>query len=301
MKNKGLFFTIFISLMLLLAACGTSDTEQNTQEDTDQNSQQADDNETASTHWNEIEEAGEIVVGTSGTLYPASFYPEESEELTGYDIEIIKEVANRLGLEIKYETMAVDGMLASLNNGRVDLVINDMEITEERKKQFSFSDPYKYSYTTMIVRAEDHSGIETLEDLDGKKAGGGATTVFSQIAEHYGAEVVTYGNATNDTYLRDVDNGRTDTVINDYYLQSLALKAFPEFDIVLHPDLKFHPTEQAIVMPLESNVLNEKINETLAEMREDGTLTELSEQFFGGKDASKQPEEDIVEIEGLDL
>ncbi|MRH44620.1 transporter substrate-binding domain-containing protein [Aquibacillus halophilus] len=279
MKNKGFLLAVLIGLIFVLVACGE---------------------DASSEQWDEIQEAGEIVVGTSGTLYPASFYPEGSEELTGYDVEIIREIANRLDLDISFEAMGVDTMLSSLKNGRVDLIINDMEVTDERKEQFSFSDPYKYSYTTMIVREEDHSGIETLEDLEGKKAGGGATTVFSQIAEHYGAEVVTYGNATNDTYLRDVDNGRTDTVINDYYLQSLALKAFTEFDIVLHPDIKFHPTEQAIVMPKGSETLTTKINETLAEMREDGTLTELSEQFFGA-DASQKPEEDIEEIEGLDL
>nr|WP_226035369.1 transporter substrate-binding domain-containing protein [Aquibacillus saliphilus] len=281
MKMKG--FTILFVLILVLAACGSKEED------------------VSSEQWDEIQEANQIVVGTSGTLYPASFYPEGSEELTGYDIEIIREIGNRLDLDISFEAMGVDTMLSSLTNGRVDLIINDMEVTEERKEQFSFSEPYKYSYTTMIVRAEDHSGIESLEDLEGKEAGGGATTVFSQIAEHYGAEIVTYGNATNDTYLRDVDNGRTDTVINDYYLQSLALEAFTEFDIVLHPDLKFHPTEQAIVMPKGSEMLTEKINETLAEMREDGTLTEISKQFFGGKDASKLPEEEIVEIEGLDL
>ncbi|MDL4841828.1 transporter substrate-binding domain-containing protein [Aquibacillus rhizosphaerae] len=291
MKQKGFLLLLFIGL-IVLAACGTGE---------DSQEEQSTDN-VSSQYWDEIKEAGEIVVGTSGTLYPTSFYnDEEKKELTGYDVEIMKEIANRLDLELSFETMGIDTMFASLKNGRVDLIINDIEVTEERKEQFSFSDPYKYSYTTMIVREEDHSGIDSLEDLEGKKAGGGATTVFSQIAEHYGAEVVTYGNATNDTYLRDVDNGRTDTVINDYYLQSLALEAFPEFNIVLHPDLRFHPTEQAIVMPEGSDTLTEKVNEVLNEMREDGTLTELSEQFFGGKDASKQPEEEVVEIEGLEL
>ncbi|WP_407270839.1 transporter substrate-binding domain-containing protein [Radiobacillus sp. PE A8.2] len=279
MKQKGFLLVVALGL-LVLAACS---------------------NEESVSKWEEVQEAGEIVVGTSGTLYPASFYPEDSEELTGYDIEIIREIAARLDLDIKYETMAVDGMLASLESGRVDLLINDMEITESRQEKFNYSDPYKYSYTTIIVREEDLSGIETIEDLEGKKAGGGATTVFSQIAEHFGAEVVPYGNATNDMYLRDVDIGRTDMIINDYYLQSLALMAFTEFDIVLHPDIKIHPTEQAIVLPKDADEFTTKINETLQEMREDGTLTELSKQFFGGKDASVKPEEEIEEIEGLDL
>ncbi|QDP39339.1 transporter substrate-binding domain-containing protein [Radiobacillus deserti] len=289
--KKG-FVWILLAGLFFLAACGASeDGEKSSGENT----------EATDSKWSEIEKAGELVVATSGTLFPASYYPEGSDVLTGYDVEIMNEIGKRLDLDIKYETIGVDGMLAAVNSGRVDMVINDMEVTEERQKKFLFSEPYKYSYSTMIVRAEDLSGIETLEDLKGKKAGGGATTVFSQIAEHFGAEVVTYGNATNDVYLRDVDNGRTDLIINDYYLQSLALQAMPEFDIVLHPDLKFHPTDQAIVMPKEATTLKEKIDGVLQEMREDGTLTKLSKEFFGGKDASKEPEEEITVIEGLDL
>src|SRR5699024_5120881 len=101
---------------------------------------------------------------------------------------------------------------------RIDVAANDIEVTDKRLEQFNFSEPYKYSYTTMVVRKEDNSGIESLEDLAGKKYGGGATTIFGQIAEHYGAEIITYGNAPNEAYLRDVHNGRTDVIINDYYL-----------------------------------------------------------------------------------
>lgn len=281
---------LMLVVVSLITACGG-----------DQGNDQADTNGDQDTLWSAIEEKGEIVVGTSGTLYPASFYPEDAGEITGYDVEVIREVAQRLDLDIKFEELGIDSLFTALNSGRVDLVINDIEVTEERKEKFAFSTPYKYSYTTMIVREENLSGIHTLEDLEGKKAGGGATTVFSDIARHFGAEVVTYGNATNDIYLRDVDNGRTDVIINDYYLQTLALEFFPEFDITIHPDLQFHPTEQAILLPKEATTLEEKVNATLEEMRQDGTLTELSQQFFGGQDASKKPEKEVIEIEGLEL
>ncbi|MBH0231217.1 transporter substrate-binding domain-containing protein [Halobacillus yeomjeoni] len=291
--------TLLVSFMLLLSfvliACGSSESnEENSNGDKQKE-------EASNEKWSEIQEEGEIVVGTSGTLFPASYYPQDSDELTGYDVEVMRKVAEKLGVELKFEEYGVDGLLTAINSGRVDVVINDMEVTEDRKKQFSFSEPYKYSYSTMIVRESDLSGIETLEDLEGKKHGGGATTVFSQIAEHFGAETKTYGNVTNDVYLRDVENGRTDFIINDYYLQSLALKAMPDIEVQLHPDLQFHPTNSAIVMPKDADKLKEEIDAALQELRENGTLTEISKEFFGGKDASKKPEEDVRELEGLDL
>lgn len=288
MKKVSLL-SLFFALVLLLAACGGGSEEVEKETDTD----------AADERWTEIEEAGELVVGTSGTLIAASFY-DENDELTGYDVEVLREVGNRLGLEVSFEIMGVDSMLPAVNSGRIDVAANDMTITEKRKKEFNFSDPYKYSYTTMAVRTADNSGIESLEDLEGKKAGGGATTVYSQIAEHYGAEVVTYGNAPNEAYLSDVNNGRTDLVMNDYYLTKFGVAAFPEFDIHLHPSLKFYPTEQAVIIPKGAEVLTEKINEALQEMHDDGTLSELAIEFYE-EDASKEPEGEIEEIDGIEL
>src|SRR5690625_3497400 len=212
----------------------------------------------------------------------------------------MKEIAKRLDIEVKFDIMGIDSMLPAIKSGRIHAAVNDIEITPNRSKEFNFSEPYKYSYTTMAVRKADNSGIETLEDLKGKKAGGGATTIYSQIAEQFGATVVTYGNAPNEAYLRDVHDAETDVVINDYYLTRFGVAAFPHFDIHLHPTLKFHPTEQGVILPKDEDELTEKINKVLKEMREDGTLTKLAEQFYE-EDASQKPEGEIVEIEGLDL
>ncbi|WP_231735239.1 transporter substrate-binding domain-containing protein [Gracilibacillus massiliensis] len=292
MRNFFVFMS-FIMVMATLFACGTGDSNEN------QSSAEQNEDNLKSEKWDEIQQEGTIVAGTSGTLIGASTY-DEDENLTGYDVEVMREIAKRLDLDVKFEIMGIDSMLPAIESGRIDVAVNDIEVTDKRKKQFAFSESYKYSYTTMVVRKEDNSGIENLEDLEGKRAGGGATTIFSQIAEHFGAEVVTYGNAPNEAYLRDVHNGNTDVIVNDYFLSKFGVGAFPEFDIHLHPDLKFHPTEQAVAMDQDAETLQQQINETLAEMREDGTLTELATQFYQ-EDASKKPEGEIEEIEGLDL
>lgn len=290
MYLKKLVFML-LATVLVLTACGDSE------------KQTTDNSGSDDSKWSEIQESGELVVGTSGTLIASSYYKGEGEsedQLTGYDVEVMREVANRLNLEVSYEIMGIDSMLPAIKSGRIDVAANDIEITSSRKEEFNFSNPYKYSYSTMVVRKGDYSGINSLEDLEGKKAGGGATTVYSEIARHFGAEVKSYGNAPNEAYLRDVHNGRTDVIVNDYYLSKFGVAAFPDFDIMLHPELKFHPTEQAAILPNGSDKLTEEINKVLKEMREDGTLSELAKKFYK-EDASKRPEGDIKEIEGLDL
>lgn len=283
--RKIMFLFVLLITIVLLCACDSSDEASKS----DQKEDKA---------WTALQDSGELVIGTAGTLFPSTYYPEDSDELTGYEVEVARELADRLGLEAHFEIMDFDSMLTALSTNRVDIILAGPR--EESRKKFAFSEPVKYSYSTMVVRTDDHSGIETLDDLKGKKAGGAATTVYSEIAEKYDAEVVTYGNATNDAYLRDVDNGRTDTVINDYYLQRLALTAFPELDIELHPDLKFHPTTDNVVMKQDYDVLMDKVNEAINEMKADGTIAGLSAEFFDGEDVSKEPEEEITEIEGIE-
>lgn len=293
MKMLRLSLALLLSI-ILVSGCADSSNQDGVNTNKDENE---------SNKWEEIKEAGKLVVGTSGTLIAASYYDgdEESEEqLTGYDVEVMREIAKRLDLDISFEIMGIDSMLPAIKSGRIDVAANDIEATNKRKEEFNFSEPYKYSYTTMVVRKEDNSGINSLEDLKGKEYGGGATTIFGQIAEHFGANINTYGNAPNEAYLRDVHNGRTDVVINDYYLSKFGVGAFPEFDIHLHPELKFHPTEQAIVIPKDEEELTDKINQALQKMREDGTLTKLAEKFYE-EDASQKPTDEIEEIEGLDL
>jgi len=276
--TKGLAASLLLAVPL--AACGDASTDQ-----------------AETSRWDEIKEEGTLTVGTAGTLYPASFREEDSDTLTGFDVELMKEIGKRLDLEVQFKEMAFDNMLTSVQNGQVDVAANDISVTEDRKEKFAFSTPYKYTYGTAIVRKSDLSGIESLEDLKGKKAAGEATTVFMDVARQYEAEEVIYDNATNDQYLRDVSTGRTDVILNDYYLQTLALAFFPEFDITIHPDIAYNPQEVAFLMDKENAELQENIDRVLAEMLEDGTVKELSETFYNGADVSVEPDVDATIVE----
>ncbi|TDL31551.1 transporter substrate-binding domain-containing protein [Jeotgalibacillus sp. S-D1] len=264
----------------LLAACGSNSGSNDNEE---------------STAWDDIQEEGVLNVATSGTLYPTSYYDEKTEELTGFEVEVVKEMAKRLDLEVDFEEIGFDGMLTAVNSGQVDIAANDIEITEDRKDKFAFSTPIKYSYGTAIVRKDDLSGIKTFEDLEGKMAAGAATSVYMDIARKYGAVEKIYDNATNEEYLRDVHVGNSDVILNDYYLQTLALEAFPELDITIHPDLKYSPSEAGMVMNKDNKELIENVNGVLDEMLEDGTIAEISAKFFAGADVTQEPDIDFEE------
>ena len=188
--------------------------------------------------------------------------------------------------EIEFKEMGFDEMLSSVQTGQVDIAANDIEITEDRAEEFIFSTPIKYSYGTAVVRKDDLSGISSLEDLEGKKAAGASTSIYMQIAREYGAEEVTYDNATNEVYLRDVSIGRTDVILNDYYLSTFGVAAFPDMNITIHFDIKYAPSQVGLVMNKDNDELAENVNRVIDEMLEDGTITEISEEFFGGADVS---------------
>jgi len=172
--------------------------------------------------WDEIQKKGKIVVATSGTLYPTSYHDTANgkDQLTGYEVEVVKEAFKRLDVKVEFKEMGYDGMLSAINSGQVDAAANDIDITDDRKDKFAFSTHYKYSYGTAIVRKDDLSGIKTLKDLKGKKAAGAATTIYMDVARKYGAKEVIYDNATNEQYLKDVANGRTDVILNDINLRN---------------------------------------------------------------------------------
>lgn len=261
---------------LVLAACGG-----NTVGDSEE------------TAWDAIEEKGKITVATSGTLFPSSYYGDDNV-LTGYEVEIMKAIGEKLDVDVEFMEMGVDGILTSVQSGQADMAANGFDITDARKEDYLFSEPYKYSFGGLVVRASDNSGIESFEDWDGKKAAGGATTTYMGIARSLGAEPVTYDNATNDIFFRDVASGRTDFIPNDYYISNTAVQFFADLGVKMH-DLKYNPSEQAIVLSNNDNSVKEKVDEALAELREEGVLSELSAKFFGGEDVT-EPLENVDEL-----
>lgn len=272
--KRNIFFAASAIAVAMLAGCGNDETQ----------------TEEKKTAWDEIQEQGTLTVATSGTLLATSFHDAETDELTGFEVEVVRELGERLDLDIEFTEIGFDEMLTSVNTGQIDIAANDIEITEDRAEEFIFSTPIKHSYGTAVVRKDDLSGIASLEDLPGKKAAGASTSIYMEIAREYGAEEVTYDNATNEVYLRDVSIGRTDVILNDYYLSTFGVAAFPDLNITIHPDIKYAPSEVGLVMNKDNTELADNVNKALEEMLADGTITEISAEFFGGADVSVKPD-----------
>lgn len=284
LKKLSALFTLGLSLVLVACSGKSADTAKET------------------TQWDKIEQAGVIKVATPGTYWPTSFH-DDKDGLTGYEIELLNEIAKRLGVKAEYQELAFAESFASLDNGSVDLFVNNLDSTPEREEKYNLSVPYKYSVSGMIVRADGSSGIEKadLSDWKGKKAAGEAGTNFMKLAEKLGAELVTYDNVSGDVYLRDVENGRTDFIPNDYYTQALYVEMMKEqFPNLAMGKAKYNPTKQAMVMNKADNSLKQKIDPIIEEMIADGTLKALSEKYYSGADLTK-PEEGADKLPVVDF
>lgn len=226
-----------------------------------------------------------LICATSGTLYPTSFHDPKTNKLTGFDVEIVRAVAKKLNRKVQFTQLNVAGELTAVKTGKADMAANDFGISPARKKQFTLSTPYKHSWNSIVVRKSDNSGIHSWADIKGKKAAGEAGTNYQKLAAQLGAKPVNYDNVANSVYLNDVKNGRTDLIMNDYYLQKLALAAVPNNGLKILPNMYFMTNDDGsgvgILMGKNNPKLVKEVNKALAELKKDGTLKKISEKFYG--------------------
>ncbi|HHW00463.1 MAG TPA: transporter substrate-binding domain-containing protein [Clostridiaceae bacterium] len=189
--------------MFTLAACGaktnksgsqnndtqnnTADTDKNTSENTSDSdsSSESQSSEEANDTLSRVRKAGKIIVGTSADYAPYEFHTiiDGKDTIVGFDIEIAKEIAKDLGVELEIQDMSFDGLLQALNSDKVDFVIAGMTPNEERKKSVDFTDIYYTAQQGVMVRAEDKDKYKTIEDLKGKKVGAQSTTIQEGIVK----------------------------------------------------------------------------------------------------------------------
>nr|WP_302020082.1 amino acid ABC transporter substrate-binding protein [uncultured Acetatifactor sp.] len=223
-----------------------------------------------------ILEAGKIIIGTEGTYSPNSYH-DENGDLVGFDVEVGRKVAEKLGVEVEFFEAEWDSLFSSMDAGRIDTVINEVEYSDERALKYDFSNPYTYIRGALMVKG-DNEEIKSFEDLDGKKAAQNLTSSWGRMAEEYGAELVGV-----DAVAQTVDlllTGRADATLNVETAFSDYLKKNPDADVKV---VAWTEEVSSSLIPVKkgNEDLLKAINEAIDELRESGELAELSEKYFG--------------------
>ena len=235
----------------------------------------------------QIQSKGEIVVAMEGTWAPWTYH-DEDDNLVGYDVEVAQQIAEKLGVKATFVEGEWDGLLAGIDSGRYDIMVNGVDITEERAEKYSFSDPYAYNRTAVIVNSANDE-IQSMEDLDGKSTANTISSTYAEVAEKYGAAVTGVDDLEQTFEL--LLSGRIDATLNAEVTYYDYMKAHPDAEIKI---ACLDPESTKVGIPMkkgdETKTLLEAVNKALGELAEEGTLTELSEKYFG-TDISKEAAE----------
>ena len=226
-----------------------------------------------------INAKGTITVGTEGTYAPFTYH-ETDGTLTGYDVEVTRAIARKLGVTVEFKETQWDAMLAGLKAGRFDLVANQVALTTpERQATFDKSEPYSWSGAMMLVRA-DNDDIKSLEDVKGRKAAQTLSSNYGELATKLQAEIVPIDGMAQGLLL--IRQKRAELTFNDSLALLDYLKKNPDAGLKTAWEA---PADEKLGAGLIANKGNDealaKISAAIVELREDGTLKKLGEQFFG--------------------
>lgn len=263
MKKNNLWIGL-LGLILFLTACGNS--------------------AASSAEETFTGEPGEtFVVGLDDTFVPMGFRNSEGE-LVGLDVDLAKEVAKRLEWDIEFQPIDWAMKETELNSGKIDAIWNGYSMTEERKEKVAFSTPYHKSGQVFVVLAD--SPIETWSDLEGEVvASQQSSSTVDLLMNHESNIVDTFADSTivqypsyNDVF-NDLDSGRSAAIaVSETYARYyMKQKGEDKYRIL---DEGFGAEETAVGVRKEDTVLLEKLNATLAEMEQDGTLEQIKEKWI---------------------
>ena len=258
---------ICLVLIVALVGCGQNNAADN-----------SGDNTTTTNQLEAIKAAGVMKVGIEGTYKPYTYHAENGD-LAGFDVDLARAIAEKLGVEVEFTEAAWDSLLAGVDSGRLDTVINTVSVTEERQQKYDFTDPYLYIPRQVVVRS-DNDTLKSWDDLKGAKVATSKASTTGEIYAEAGAEIVLIEGV--DQAAQTVLSGRADfcnfdpTTLNDY--------------LVEHPDAELKVAfmvpglseDYAIPILKGQTEFYEAVNQAVQELRSEGVLEQLSQQYLRG-------------------
>ncbi len=276
LNRKSYVFFVLMLVALLFVFVGCEAPEEEPEVEAEEPEEEAEPEGDGSLQ--RILDEGVLVVVGSGAYPPFNYYGEEDpDNPIGFDVDTGREIAERLGVDYEYETSDWDGLPDGLRAGRYDAILGSMADTEERREIVSFTQPYYYSGSQLFVRED--SGIEGPGDVEGLDIGVITGETYVDDAIELGAEDVHYTEVP--TVLMELIGGRIDGMITDRLVALTAMEEVRGGDELMMAGELIRPEIICIAFRQEDVELREKVDEILGEMHEDGTMTQISEEWFG--------------------
>ena len=225
-----------------------------------------------------VKQAGVLKVGLEGT-YPPFNYRNSDGQLEGFDVDVAKAVAGKLGVKTQFVPTEWSGIIAGLQAGKFDVIVNQVTITPQRKQVIDFSQPYTFSAAQLIQRANDKREFKSLDEFKGMKLGVTLGTNYDQMARAVpGIEVQTYPGAPEK--LRDLAAGRIEATLDDRLMLPYIIKTS---NLPLRPGAVLNGGKQEMGIPFRKGnpKFAKAIDDALTSLRQDGTLKKLSVHWFG--------------------
>jgi len=265
MKKILFLGSLIMVIVLLLTACGPKE---------------------PANHLEEIQQAGKMVVGTSADFPPYEFVDEDGT-INGFDAVLIKEIGDRMGLEVELIDMPFDSLLAAVQEGKIDLTIAAFNYTEERDKSVDFTDAYQESWTVLVVKDDFNGTLETPEDiakyvLASQTGSTGDTWVTENLIDTgLMDEENMYRYERVDQGMLDLQAGRVDIYLTDNVPAETYTKQMGGMKIITLPDI-FDVKTVNIIVPEGDTELTNALNDVIADLKADGYITDLEQTWLYG-------------------
>jgi ABC-type amino acid transport substrate-binding protein len=261
--KKIIAFAAASTIAISMVGCGSSGNKENTSSNT--SALQA------------IKSKGKLVIGTSADYPPYEFHKEidGKDQIVGFDIDIAKELAKDLGVELEIKDMAFDGLLVALQSDKIDMVFAGMTPTDERKQNADFSDIYYTATHRFILRSGEETGITSMNDLKGKKIGVQKGSIQEGIAkDNFDAANIKSLDKVTDLVL-DLKNKKVDAVLAELPVAQINVQKNEGIAIADKLEVKDPDGGSAIAMKKGSTELLDQVNKTIKRLKDDNKIQQF--------------------------